>query len=157
MRRDNRLTLLLIAVLLNGGLAACTPEGSGNIRAEPFRPSIDSNHPRARLVYGSDAILGRIQLLNPRFRKVGQLTQAQASVRNDSEIRFTLEYKFDWEDAGGFTVVSNHTWHRFTITPGELRTFNSTGKTPEAENIVFTIRLPDDVFIEDYKQNSPEQ
>lgn len=112
---------------------------------------IEDSSSRARLVIGSDNLIGKIEIKKPRFRSLGQLTQAQVMVLNPTEDRYTLEYKFDWEDSQGFKADSMNSWHRFTLTPGETRTFTSTGKVPEATQIVFTLRLPDDVFIENEK------
>ena len=78
-------------------------------------------------------------------------------VYNLTETRYTLEYKFDWEDSQGFKVGSINSWHRFTLTAGEERTFTSTGKVPDATNIVFTVRFPDDVFIETEKQRMNQE
>jgi uncharacterized protein YcfL len=69
------------------------------------------------------------------------------TVQNVSEKRFSLEYKFDWEDPQGFAVNSAAMWQRFTLSPRQVRKFTSTGKVPEATNITFTVRLPDDAFI----------
>jgi len=116
--------------------------------------TIDNAHPRAKLVIGSDELLRKVGIGNPQLRSLGQLTQAQVMVQNLTETRYTLEYKFDWEDDQGFNVASVNTWHRFTLTPRETKTFASTGKVPDAKNIVFTVRLPDDVFIESQKKKS---
>jgi len=102
--------------------------------------------PRAKLVVGSEELLRKIDIRNPQFRSLGRLTQAQVMVRNATEANYTLEYKFDWEDGQGFNVDSINTWHRFTLTPLETKTFTSTGKAPDATNIVFTVRLPNDIF-----------
>lgn len=114
-------------------------------------PVIENSNSRARLVMGSDNLIGNVEIKNPRFRLLGQLTQAQVMVLNSTENRYTLEYKFNWEDSQGFKADSMNSWHRFTLTPGETRTFTSTGKVPEATQIVFTLRLPDDAFIENEK------
>jgi uncharacterized protein YcfL len=118
---------------------------------------IDNSDPRAKLVIGSERLLGNVDIVNPLFRSLGKLTQAQVLVQNQTETRYTLEYKFDWEDSHGFHVNSINTWHRFTLTAGEGRTFTSTGKDPDATNIVFTVRLPDDVFIENEKQEMNQE
>lgn len=120
-------------------------------------PTVDDSHPRAKLVVGSEVLLGKIGVGKPQFRVLGKLSQAQVMVQNLTETRYTLEYKFDWENGQGFNVDSINAWHRFTLTPRETKTFNSTGKSPDATNIVFTVRLPDDVFIEDYKQRPTQE
>lgn len=117
----------------------------------PLSP-VDDSHPRARLITGSRDLLGYIALTNPRFRQVGQLAQVNVNVENLSENRYTLEYRFEWMDDQGFAVDGKNVWHRFTLSPQGQTTVASMGKTPDAKNIVFTVRFPDDVFIEDHKQ-----
>lgn len=109
---------------------------------------VDKSHTRAKLITGSSKLLNRVVIRDPRFRTVGQLSQAEVSVQNLTKNKYILEYKFDWTDEEGFTVDSRSVWHRFILTPHQVQNFNSTGKTPEAENIIFTIRLPDDAFID---------
>lgn len=115
--------------------------------------SKDASHPRATFVYGSERLVGDITLFNPLFRPLGQLTQAQFTVENNSDIRYTLEYKIEWKDSYGFLAnTTKPSWYRFTLTSHAVMTFNSMGKTPESKNITVTVRLADDVFIEQYKQ-----
>lgn len=109
--------------------------------------SIDQSHPRATLVLASEKLVGDVSLSNPVFQPAGQLTRAQVTVQNLSGVRYTLEYKFDWADAQGFNVNSLGSWQRFTLSPRQATRFTSTGKVPEATNITFTVRLPDDAFI----------
>lgn len=139
MRAKTRIKSTLIGLLLCG--LAWVP--AGPVRADNGAPS------RAELVTGSARLEGRVELGPARFRKAGVLTRAQVRVRNLTETRFTLEYKVDWRDADGFEVTTARSWHRFTLTPHQTRSFSSVGKTPEATSIVFTVRLPDDFFIED--------
>lgn len=129
------------------------------IMVEPVEPpkniqTIDISNPRAKLVMGSEMLVGDIAIMDPKLRDHGALTQSQVTVQNASGTRYTLEYKFDWTDDQGFSVASINSWHRFTLAPREVRTFTSMGKQPNAKNIVFTVRLPDDAFIENYKQNA---
>ena len=110
--------------------------------------NVDMSHPRAKLITGSNKLLNKVVIRDPRFRTVGQLNQAEVAVQNLTKNKYILEYKFDWTDQDGFTVDSHSMWHRFILTPHQVQNFNSTGKTPEATNIIFTIRLPDDAFID---------
>lgn len=126
-------------------------------QSNPVKPpettrTIDTSDPRAKLVLASGDLLRKIGLGETRFRQVGQLTQAQVLVQNLTDDRYTLEHKFDWQGSQGFSESSISTWHRFTLAPRETKTFISTGKVPEAVNIVFTVRLPDDAFIDNYKR-----
>lgn len=135
------ITSMLIVTAFVGGCATPTKE--------PIKPirNVDTSHPRAKLVTGSNKLLGKVLILNPRFRTVGQLAQAEVTVQNVTKNRYVLEYKFDWADDQGFTVDSRSMWHRFTLTPHQMQNFSSTGKTPEAKNILFTLRLPHDAFM----------
>jgi len=147
MVSESKLMQLLGVPMLVGLMLGCTPqtvrEESGLIQG----PSLDQSHPRATLVLGSERLVGEIRISSPRFRGVGQLTQAQATVQNLTDSRYTLEYKFDWQDSQRFAVGNPGSWQRFTLAPRQIETFSSTGKVPEATAIVFTVRLPDDVFI----------
>ena len=128
-------------------LAACNSQMT---RYEPQlvqNSSIDQSYPGATLVLASKDLVNDVTLSNPTFQSVGQLTRAQVTVQNLTGNRYTLEYKFDWEDAQGFSVNSLGSWQRFTLSPRQARKFTSTGKVPEAMNITFTVRLPDDAFI----------
>ena len=149
--RNYRLLLAIIVGLFAYGVQM------NPVSASESDYSINSGIPKATLVIGSDRLRGRIDIGNSRFRSVGQLTQAQVMVQNMTETRYTLEYKFDWEDNQGFQVDSLNSWHRFTLTAGEARTFTSTGKVPDAKNIMFTVRLPDDAFIESEKQEKIQE
>lgn len=119
--------------------------------------TLDQSHPRAKLVLGSDSLVGDVRLSAPRFRSVGVLTEAQVSVQNLTGTQYTLEYRFDWEDEQGFATGNRGSWQRFYLGPKEIARFNSVGKVPEARNIVFTVRLPDDYFIRNPDERKPQQ
>jgi uncharacterized protein YcfL len=147
MLRITQVFLVLFSIAFLVGMGGCQPQVSSPNTVEPIS-NVDTSHPRAKLVIGSKKILGRVKILNPRFRKVGKMTQAEVTVQNLSDTKFSLEYKFDWQDAQGFTVDSGSMWHRFTLTPHQMRDFSSTGKTPAGEQITFTVRFPHDAFID---------
>jgi uncharacterized protein YcfL len=109
-------------------------------------PHVDTSHPQAKLVIGSDALLGNVVIRDPMLRPVGKFTQAQVTVENLTENEYQLEYKFDWTDLEGFEVESRSVWHRFRLSPHEVRNFSSTGKTPEAKKIIFIVRFTHDVM-----------
>lgn len=137
-------TLLSMMLLINGGCATQLSDDKQFV----LNPAIDNSHPRATLVTASTSIVDQIKLLDPKFRDVGKMTQAQVRVQNLSDDRYTLEYKFIWEDSQGFSVSGNGVWQRFTLTAGQTQSFTSIGKTPDSKRIVFTVRLPDDTFID---------
>jgi len=144
-------TLAVFAAVLLW-VTGCTSVGPAvGLRTVP-QPMIDTSHPRAKLITGSEKLLNNVAVIDPRFRKLGQLNQAEVTVQNLTDNRYTLEYKFDWEDSQGFSIDSPHVWHRFTLSPRQTQRFQSTGKNTEAANIIFTVRFPDDAFIEYYNQ-----
>ena len=108
---------------------------------------VDTSHPRAKLVLASNGLAGNIRLLEPRFRKLGAFTQAQVTIRNLSPDRYVLEYKFDWHDEDWFATGQKTVWHRFKLSPNQIETLQSMGKTPEASGIVLTVRFPEDATI----------
>jgi uncharacterized protein YcfL len=142
-------TLALVALML-GLPGAALAEGVGT-------HTVDTSHPRAKLVLASEAMLGQVVILDPKFRDVGRLTQTQVTVQNLTENRFTVEYKFDWEDADGFKIEGPSVWRTLTLTPHLVTNLGSTGKTPQAKKIIVTVRFPDHVFIEQDKQIAREQ
>jgi len=141
--------LLGVALLASAVSSGCVTD---SVRPPATVRTIDTQDPHAKLVLGSEDLLGKVALGDTRVRRVGTLSQAQVTVQNLTDSRYTLEYRFDWRDAQGFDVGSLNTWHRFTLTPRQTQTFNSVGKTPEATNIVFNVRVVDDAFIENYRQ-----
>lgn len=157
-----RFSSALCALLMTSApllLVGCNQAG---VRADSpeFQPdtTLDQSDPRAKLVLGSSSLVGEVRLSAPRFREVGTLTEAQVSVQNLSGDHYTLEYKFDWEDDQGFTAGNSGSWYRFELGPKQVRRVTSIGKVPEAKNIVFTVRLPDDYFIrEKAKQQDNNQ
>ncbi len=117
-------------------------------QSEDAPPSaVDTSHPRAKLVLASNGLAGNIRLLAPRFRKLGAFTQAQVTIRNLSPDRYVLEYKFDWHDEDWFATGQKTVWHRFKLSPNQIETLQSMGKTPEASGIVLTVRFPEDATI----------
>jgi len=133
------------AVIL--GAAGCNTQPGRTSSGLAPGPSIDQSHPGATLILGSEELLEEIEINSPRLRSLGQLTQGQATVQNLTDERYTLEYRFGWQDGQHFSVGDAGSWHRFTLAPRQADTFSSTGKVPEATHFVLTVRLPDDVFI----------
>ena len=152
---------LVLALLLAGGLWAATA-GSGFAGGPDAREirlaqtqqtgkappaAVDTSDPRAKRVLASNGLAGRIDLSAPRFRKLGNFTQAQVTVQNLTPDRYILEYKFDWHDENWFATGQKTAWHRFTLSPNQIETVQSMGKTPEASHIFLTVRFPEDATI----------
>ncbi len=161
-RRGAAANRLALALVLAGGtwIAAAGP-GSADGRDAPEAqlaqtqqtkeippPAVETSHPRAKLVLASNGLAGNIRLLEPRFRKLGAFTQAQVTIRNLSPDRYVLEYKFDWHDEDWFATGQKTVWHRFKLSPNQIETLQSMGKTPEASGIVLTVRFPEDATIQ---------
>ncbi len=160
-RRGAAATRLALALILAGGtwIAAAGPGSADGPDAPEARlaqtqqtkeippPAVDTSHPRAKLVLASNGLAGNIGLLEPRFRKLGAFTQAQVTIRNLSPDRYVLEYKFDWHDQDWFATGQKTVWHRFTLSPNQIESLQSMGKTPEASRIVLTVRFPEDATI----------
>jgi uncharacterized protein YcfL len=143
----NPLAYAAAAVLLPLALGGCQPETVQNPAPVPVvvAPSpIDDSHPRARLIVGSPGLQGNIVLAEPRFRPVGNFQQAQVTVRNLTQDRYTLEYRIDWFDDQDFSVDDRRVWHRLTLNAYEERALTSTGKTAQASKVTVIVRLPDD-------------
>ena len=152
---------LVLALLLVGGFWAAAA-GSG-FAGGPVAPevrlaqtqqtgktppaAVDTSDPRAKLVLASNLLAGRIDLSAPRFRKLGTLTQAQVTIQNLTHDSYILEYKFGWHDEDWFATGQKTAWHRFTLSPSQIETVQSMGKTPEASHIVLTVRIPRDATI----------
>lgn len=113
--------------------------------------TIDTTHPRAELVLGSNKLLRKVVLTNVRFGNVGNFQRAEVGLQNLVEKRFSLEYRIDWQDKQGFTVNSNNAWHRIVLGPKQIKSLKSVGKVPEAYKIQVTVRYPDDLFFESNK------
>ncbi len=138
---------VLFLTILALTMIACKPatvaENPGFVKQD----TLDDTHPRARLVLGSEKLVGNIRMGNIRFRKVGLFTQAQVGIQNLSDVRYNLEYKVEWEDESGFMLDQSGAWQRFTLAPTQIDTVTSTGKVQDAYKLVITVRLPDDPFI----------
>jgi uncharacterized protein YcfL len=116
-------------------------------------------NPRAKLIIGSNELLGAVELSNPIFRNVGQLQQTQIQLDNLSNVMLELEYKIDWQDNSGFQAGAVNSWQFVSLTANGSEVLSSTGKVPEATRITVTVRLPDKLFevIDDEVEPEPEQ
>lgn len=103
---------------------------------------VDESDPRATLVLGSKGLLGKVVIIEPKFRRTGSLTEASVSVQNLSQRTFDLEYRFEWADDDGFEVDGMSVWRRFSLTPNLVKKLRATGPSPQATRITLTVRLP---------------
>ena len=155
MNTQKYIAIISIFLAVITSLTSCSSKKPAThpVSEASIKQLVNNTHPRATLILGSEDLLGKVAISDPKFKKIGTLTQAQVYVQNLSENRYTLEYKFDWEDNQGFAIQGINAWRRFSLVPQQRKTLQATGKNPNASNIVVTVRLPDDAFIEDYKQN----
>ena len=153
---------LALALLLasGGGVTMASPGFAGESGAPEVQlaqtqqtdeappPAVDTSHPRAKLVLASNGLAGKIDLSETRFRKLGNFTQAQVTIQNRTLDPYVLEYKFDWHDEDWFATGQKTVWHRFKLSPNQIETLQSMGKTPEASGIILTVRFPEDATIQ---------
>ena len=142
-----KITGLLIATCLAFVLPGCSTFKGANIKHKSQR-TIDDTHPRATLILGSSDLVDNILLTNVKVAQVGLLNKAGIDVQNLTDNRYTLEYKFIWRDKQGFAINPNNVWHRFVLTPRKIKSVQSLGKSVDAYSVQFTVRLPDDLYIE---------
>ncbi|MFK5984952.1 MAG: DUF1425 domain-containing protein [Pseudomonadota bacterium] len=145
MKNKIILGFALSSVMLMGGCQ--TPPTVAQNPGYIAKDTLDNSDPRARLVLGSNKLVGNVRMANLRFRKVGLFTQAQVGIQNLSNDRYNVEYRVEWEDKNGFMVDQSGVWRRLTLSPTQIDTFTATGKVPEAAHIVVNLRMPDDPFI----------
>ncbi len=114
--------------------------------------TIDDTHPQATLILGTTDLVNNILITNVKVAQVGLLQKAGIDVQNLTDNRYNLEYKIVWRDKQGFPVNVSNVWHRFVLSPRKIKSFQSMGKTEEAYSIQFTVRFPDDLYIESDKK-----
>ncbi len=139
--------LLLVPFLLLG----CATKKGAN-QAYLAQKTIDDTHPRATLILGSTKLVNKVLITNVRVAQVGLLPKAGLDVQNLTDNRYSLEYKIVWRDKQGFPINVSNVWHRFVLSPRKIKSFQSVGKMEEAYSIQFTVRYPDDLFIESDKR-----
>ncbi len=146
MIRKN-LIVLLICLLAAG----CSTKKGANIDYLAQK-TIDDTHPRATLILGTTDLVNNILITNVKVAQVGLLPKAGIDVQNLTDNRYSLEYKIVWRDKQGFPINVSNVWHRFVLTPRKIKSFQSVGKTEEAYSIQFTVRFPDDLYINSDKR-----
>lgn len=92
-------------------------------------------------------LVDEIGVISERLIKVGAYPVVELSLKNFTEDRYTIEYRFDWFDASGFKIDSLQSWNRVSLTPNATVDIKSVGKSDKATQYKVNIRLPDDVFI----------
>lgn len=147
MKSKIKIVTLLLTVGLAYNLSGCSATKGANMKYKAQRV-IDDTHPRATLILGSTELVDNVLITNVNVAKAGLLNRAGVDVQNLTDDRYTLEYKFVWRDKQGFEVDAGNTWHRFVLSPRKIKSFQSVGKTQEAYAMQFTVRFPDDIYIE---------
>ncbi len=142
-----KIVTLLLATGMTYNLSGCAPTKGANMKYKVQR-TIDDTHPRAVLILGTTDLVDNILITNVKVAEIGLLNRAGVDVQNLTDNRYTLEYKFVWSDKQGFEVDAGNVWHRFVLSPRKIKSFQSVGKTQEAYSVQFTVRFPDDLYIE---------
>lgn len=139
------LTTCLSFILLSG----CSSKKDAVAEKEHLaQKTIDDTHPRATLILGTTELVNKILFTNVRVGQVGLLPRAGIDVQNLTDNRYNLEYKIVWRDKERFPINVSNVWHRFVLSPRKIKSFQSVGKTEEAYSVQFTVRFPDDEFID---------
>lgn len=146
-------TIQLPSLIIIIFLTSCAAHKGANVQYLAQK-TIDDTHPRATLILGSSELVNKILITNVKVAQVGLLPKAGIDVQNLTDERYNLEYKIVWRDKQGFPINVSNVWHRFLLTPRKIKSFQSVGKTEEAYSIQFTVRFPDDLFIETDKQEA---
>ncbi len=118
---------------------------------------VDDTYPGLKLVLASEYLLGSIQIIDPKLGAKGQFSKTQVTVQNLTQNRYELEYQYQWEDDGGFSVGAPRPWNRFVLGPRELRTIPELALNQDAKQATFTVRLVDDSFIKEHIQPEGNQ
>ncbi len=143
--------LRIIMMCLLFFVSACSVNKGANQQYLAQR-TIDDTHPRATLILGSTELVNNILITNVKVGQLGLLPRAGIDVQNLTDDRYNLEYKIVWRDKQGFPINVSNVWHRFVLSPRKIKSFQSMGKTEDAYSIQFTVRFPDDLFIESDRQ-----
>ncbi len=149
------LTWSLLVLLLLLGTTNCTtvsqPEPGLNTYSNQDiiqTRAVDTSYPPLKRIIASDYLIGYVSVVNPRIAKAGAFAKAQITIQNLTQNRYSLEYQYQWEDAQGFAVGTPRPWTRFVLAPKEAENITEMALRPEAVKAIFTVRLPDDAFIE---------
>lgn len=87
-----------------------------------------------------------IEVLDVKARKVGNLLQGQAIIRNRKMSTTHFEYKFEWFDEDGFPVESNVSlWKPDLLYGAETKWIGATCPKPDATGFKIMIREPNPV------------
>ena len=71
--------------------------------------------------------------------RTGALAQTWSSITGD--VPYTVDYKFDWQDANGMTVESSLSiWQSRQIKPGETVYFKSVAPTAECKDFILNLK-----------------
>ena len=149
--------LCLAAVGLVAGCAKRVSQPESGLEPGSNMPikhtrAVDTSYAPLTRVIASDKLIGYIAVVNPRVGQTGAFTKAQVTVQNLTQNRYNLEYQFQWQDAQQFQVGEPRPWKRFTLGPKEAKVIKEMALNPDAVRTIFTVRLPDDTFIELNKQ-----
>ncbi len=122
-------------------------EPGSNMRIK-HTSAVDTTYAPLTRIIASDKLIGYISVVNPKVGQTGAFTKAQVTVQNLTQNRYSLEYQFQWQDAQQFSVGTPRSWKRFVLGPKEAKIIQEMALNKDAIRTIFTVRLPDDTFIE---------
>lgn len=116
-------------------LAGCSAGATGTIK-----PGEDGK-PQPVIEYNSAQIESRLSIAEIRSRKVDDLLQVSADLRNDWKWQLDFQYKFKFFDKDGFEVnPDGRQWTPLVITGNETATVQATAPNPSAETFRIIVR-----------------
>lgn len=117
-------TMLLPVFLL---LGACSASNTASI--ETRNGAVETEY----LKSANPTLAGRLAVVDPRTRMVGDLMQAQATLENRWKFQLDFQYKVKWFDADGFEIAPEGRPWTPVVIPGRNRySVKATAPNPSA-------------------------
>ena len=163
-QKSKELVLIVVCVVTVIMGSACTKrvsqpeislEQGSNMPIKNTR-ALDTSYPPLTRIIASDDLIGYIAVVNARIGQTGVFTKGQVTVQNLTQNRYSLEYQFQWQDTQQFSISDPRPWKRFVLGPKEAKIIQEMALNKDAVRAIFTVRLPDDTFIELNKQTEKQ-
>lgn len=143
VRYFSNLLVLFSFVAILSGCSSKELAGDSKLVGNKF---INTSYPRATLVTADEKLLNKIEIVNPVFKEVGLMTVSQVTLQNLTGEPYNIQYRFVWQDMQGFDVGNKGMWQTLSISPYDAVSVSSTAKTPKGKKIIFSLRMPRDLF-----------
>ena len=139
MKKSSLIVSLLLssvtAIVLSGALSGCSAGATGTMK-----PAADNKY-ESVIEYSSVQIQSRLSIADIRARKVGDILQVGADLRNEWKWELDFQYKFKFFDKDGFEVnPGGRQWTPITITGNEVSTVQAVAPNPLAESFKIIVR-----------------